>query len=294
MSGGAGGIRGPGRIDFDPGFIETEPESAPSAPRTRAPDAPATGPTSSAWAVRAGLTAARPPDAAAAGRAASMPHLRLGSKGEAVKELQSKLNGFRAKLGLRPIPVEGTFGPKTQATVKEFQKLWGIDAQGNVGEVTWRRLLGEPNPKPSSPVPGTATAKVMQHREAILAASAKTGIPPAIICGMIEKESGGRADVVGITNDRGLVQINPDAHPAFFRRHDWKDPKQNLEYGIGLLKHNLEVFGGDVDKAVAAYNAGIGGVRKGLRNGRALDEITFKPHYVSHIERYAQKYQDFF
>lgn len=111
---------------------------------------------------------------------------------------------------------------------------------------------------------------------------------------MIQKESSGRADAVGVTGDRGLMQINPDAHPRFFATRDWRDPRASVDYGASILRDNLRFFDGDVDKAIAAYNAGCGGVRGGLARGKTLDEITFKPHYVRDIEAYARAYEKYF
>ena len=59
--------------------------------------------------------------------------LKVGSKGEDVKSLQ-------IKLGIDPI---GTFGPKTEAAVKEFQSKNGLTADGVVGDTTWKKIMGE-------------------------------------------------------------------------------------------------------------------------------------------------------
>jgi soluble lytic murein transglycosylase-like protein len=37
---------------------------------------------------------------------------------------------------------------------------------------------------------------------------------------------------------------------------DWRDPRANLEGGARYLRMQLDRFGGDVEKALAAYNAG--------------------------------------
>jgi len=58
--------------------------------------------------------------------------LKNGSKGEDVKKLQ-------LKLGVDPV---GTFGPKTEAAVKAWQKANGLKDDGIVGEATWNKLFG--------------------------------------------------------------------------------------------------------------------------------------------------------
>jgi N-acetylmuramoyl-L-alanine amidase len=58
--------------------------------------------------------------------------LKLGSTGQAVKDLQTKLN----KLGFNSGTVDGIFGAKTQHAVCEFQKSVGLATDGIVGVKT--------------------------------------------------------------------------------------------------------------------------------------------------------------
>jgi len=58
--------------------------------------------------------------------------LKVGSKGEDVKQLQ-------AKLGLT---ADGIFGNGTAAKVKEWQAANGLTADGIVGEGTWSKMFG--------------------------------------------------------------------------------------------------------------------------------------------------------
>jgi murein L,D-transpeptidase YcbB/YkuD len=65
------------------------------------------------------------------------PTLKSGSKGAAVKTLQTKLN---AK-GHRPaLKVDGEFGPATLKAVKWFQGHVGLGVDGIVGPKTWAKL----------------------------------------------------------------------------------------------------------------------------------------------------------
>ena len=43
---------------------------------------------------------------------------------------------------------------------------------------------------------------------------------------------------------------------------DASDPSSNLEGGARYLRAQLDTFGGDLEKALAAYNAGPGAVQK--------------------------------
>ena len=62
--------------------------------------------------------------------------LKVGSKGDAVKTMQSKLKRW----GYYDGAVDGIFGKQTEAAVKKFQKANGLTADGIVGEKTANAL----------------------------------------------------------------------------------------------------------------------------------------------------------
>lgn len=61
-----------------------------------------------------------------------MSTLKIGNRGEEVKELQEKLN----QLGFDCGKVDGIFGTKTQNAVKQFQKVFLLTQDGIVGPKT--------------------------------------------------------------------------------------------------------------------------------------------------------------
>ena len=69
--------------------------------------------------------------------------LKLGSEGEDVKKLQTKL-------GIEAI---GKFGPKTDAAVKAWQSANGLKADGIVGDGTWGKLFGISTPATPAAAP---------------------------------------------------------------------------------------------------------------------------------------------
>lgn len=62
--------------------------------------------------------------------------IKQGSRGEAVRHVQGLLHHFGIDAG----PVDGIFGPKTAAAVKEFQRRAGIGVDGIVGAQTYTQL----------------------------------------------------------------------------------------------------------------------------------------------------------
>ncbi len=66
-----------------------------------------------------------------------LPQLEKGNKGTHVKALQILLNGY----GYNFVP-DSSFGDKTFAAVKDFQKKSGMGVDGICGIKTWNKLLG--------------------------------------------------------------------------------------------------------------------------------------------------------
>lgn len=64
--------------------------------------------------------------------------LRFSNTGEAVKDLQKKLN----QIGFNLV-VDGAFGPKTREAVEMFQRNHALEIDGLVGPKTWAALNGE-------------------------------------------------------------------------------------------------------------------------------------------------------
>lgn len=81
--------------------------------------------------------------------------LKIGSAGEEVKRLQ-------ARLGLKP---DGSFGPVTEAKVKEWQTSNALSPSGIVGDADWSVLFPgtSPSPGPSTPAGGFMYDKLKGH-----------------------------------------------------------------------------------------------------------------------------------
>jgi peptidoglycan hydrolase-like protein with peptidoglycan-binding domain len=76
--------------------------------------------------------------------------LRQGSKGPEVLALQKAL----AAAGFNPHGLDGSFGPKTEAALRAFQRAAGITVDGKAGPQTWGALrakaAGTPAPSPAA------------------------------------------------------------------------------------------------------------------------------------------------
>ena len=66
--------------------------------------------------------------------------LAVGARGPQVSQLQETLN--KVKVGVNPLVVDGDFGFRTEAAVKQFQQRSGLPVDGIYGPQTAARLIG--------------------------------------------------------------------------------------------------------------------------------------------------------
>ena len=86
-------------------------------------------------------------------------------------------------------------------------------------------------------------------------------LDPRLVKSVMLVESGFNASAVSHKGARGLMQLMP----ATAQRHGVKnvhDPAQNIAGGTKYLSHLLELFDGNLEKSLAAYNAGEGAVAR--------------------------------
>ena len=69
-----------------------------------------------------------------------LPLLKKGSKGDTVRAMQLLLLGYGYDLGI--YGADGDFGSDTDKAVKEFQREHDLEVDGEVGNLTWAKLLG--------------------------------------------------------------------------------------------------------------------------------------------------------
>jgi soluble lytic murein transglycosylase len=93
--------------------------------------------------------------------------------------------------------------------------------------------------------------------------AAATGLDPALVAALIWQESTFDPQAVSGAGARGLMQIMPRTGRELARNLGLKyridmlhEPDRGLELGTRYLKRMIDGFGGRVDEALAAYNAG--------------------------------------
>ncbi len=113
-----------------------------------------------------------------------------------------------------------------------------------------------------------------------LSADAQTqGLDPYLVASLVRQESEFNPGVVSRANAYGLMQLLPSTAKQLARqvgeRHfnpnELFDPAENLRLGTAYLRQNIDHYGGQVEYALAAYNAGEGPVRQWIASGDYKD-----------------------
>jgi soluble lytic murein transglycosylase-like protein len=89
----------------------------------------------------------------------------------------------------------------------------------------------------------------------------KHNVDPELIRAVIAAESGYNPSATSRKGAQGLMQLMPNTAQQL-GVHDAYNAKENLEAGVRYLRALLDKYNGDLDKALAAYNAGEGAVER--------------------------------
>src|SRR4051794_7919667 len=118
-----------------------------------------------------------------------------------------------------------------------------------------------------------------QYATALTQAAAAANISPALLAALVWQESRWNPQALSRKGAIGLAQLMPAT--ARDLGVNPMDPVANLHGGARYLRQLLDQFDGNVEKALAAYNAGAARVR----NAGGVPAIAETRNYVTSIVR---------
>jgi soluble lytic murein transglycosylase-like protein len=170
--------------------------------------------------------------------------------------------------------------------------VYEIDDQGSVhvrpvtGAVQWVAAgadLEPAEPADGAAIPDAALTLMAPPKvpdawlASLQAAAQRYALSPDLLAALVWQESRWHPGALSPKGARGLAQLMPATAHAL--AVDASDPAANLAGGAQYLRQMLDRFDGNVERALAAYNAGPGRVQRA--NG--LPRIAETQSYVSNI-----------
>jgi putative chitinase len=196
--------------------------------------------------------------------------LKVGSKGDDVKKLQTKLG----------LTADGSFGPNTEKKVKEWQQANGLTADGIVGDGTWSKMFGSTSQVVKEDV-------VITPVEGLNIEKLKGTIPDEVIAQIAET-----AKKFNITNNLRLAHFLAQcAHES----GAFKFVSENLNYSAQGLQNTFgKYFPGNLEESYArnpekiasrVYADRMGNGNEASKDGwkfrgRGYIQLTGKSNYV--------------
>jgi soluble lytic murein transglycosylase-like protein len=120
--------------------------------------------------------------------------------------------------------------------------------------------------------------------EAVEAIAATQSLPPELVHSVIKVESNYNPLAVSPKGAQGLMQLMPATARRFGVANSF-DPVDNIQGGARYLKYLLDLYKGNYELALAAYNAGEGAVEK----YRAVPPYPETLNYLVQVGRQFQK-----
>jgi soluble lytic murein transglycosylase len=196
-------------------------------------------------------------------------------------------------------------GPEGQATLSVIERRLGNPRNSLVAmKRAWPQWISAR--AEDIPLEAWRLMFPLEFGETLQAEAAENGLDPALVAALICQESSFDPKAVSRAGARGLMQVMPATGRSLARQAGVRyrtailhDPARSLDFGTRYLAAMIERFGGHVERALAAYNAGPHRVDKwtaGREDISAEDFIESIPftetrQYVMTILASAEEYR---
>lgn len=147
----------------------------------------------------------------------------------------------------------------------------------------------------------------LRYEDEITASASAHGVDPYLVAAVIRSESSWDPEASSHQGARGLMQLMPETAQDMVSKglvdgkryscENLEDPAINIEYGCAYLSYLLTYFNGATDRAIAAYNAGMGNVDGWAKQDKLLhNAITFPETqaYLVRVNMSKARYQELY
>lgn len=145
---------------------------------------------------------------------------------------------------------------------------------------------------------------VTEYKQWVYEYSKMYNIDPMLVFSIIKAESNFNSYAVSTKGAVGLMQITPSTgvdiskqlRDTNFKKDDLLNPELNIRYGCYYFRKMLDLYNGNINLALMAYNAGHGNVNKWIEKkgiNITIEEIPFYEtrNYVKKINKYYKIYK---
>lgn len=174
-----------------------------------------------------------------------------------------------------PEPARVALTPSKKTNAKGATSIVAAAAQGPVAQPPIV-MTGSASQNGASEMATTGNPK---YDELIAQAAARNGLDPNLIVAVMRQESGFNMRARSYKGASGLMQLMPATAQRFGVANVF-DPAQNIEGGSRYLRFLLDSFNGDVNLALAGYNAGENAV---VNSGYRVPRYRETQNYVRSI-----------
>lgn len=130
-------------------------------------------------------------------------------------------------------------------------------------------------------------ALIQRYSPMIEKASLMWGVEKALVHAVISAESGYNPHAFSRAGAIGIMQLMPDTAKRYGVKN-MLDPADNINGGVRYLKDLLVMFNGNIELAVAAYNAGEHAV---IRAGNRIPPYAETTQYVPKVLGFYRRFQ---
>ncbi|MGD9307655.1 MAG: lytic transglycosylase domain-containing protein [Desulfosarcina sp.] len=206
-----------------------------------------------------------------------------------LKQATATLSTLPPVLALPQMPAPIHLVPERHMALSETEAnpaFWDIDLAPAYPDSQATPAIAEPHSIVASVGDNVHLNESIPFYAIIVKAAGRYEVDPHLIRAIILAESGYNPKAKSKKGARGLMQLMPSTAKALGVGDIW-DPEENIDGGVRYFRSLLDRFDGDVQLALAAYNAGS----RHVRNYEGIPPFKATQHYIKKVLKFHKKFK---